>query len=41
MSDYNDINVFTNYLNSRLEEDSPHNKTIKNKRFMNLELLRK
>ena len=33
MSDYNDINVFENYLKSRLEEDNPHNKTIKNKLF--------
>ena len=33
MSDYNDFNVFENYLNSRLEENSPHNQTIKNKLF--------
>ena len=31
MSSYNDDNVFENYLNSRVEDDSPHNKTIKNK----------
>ena len=30
MSSYNDENVFKGYLNSRIDSNSPHNKTIKN-----------
>ena len=29
MSSYNDENVFHEYLNSRIDDNSPHNKTIK------------
>ena len=33
INSYNDESIFENYLNSRIEEESPHNKTIKNKLF--------